>query len=344
LGLIKAGIETLFYLGDPNPTLSGVHQLFLSSDGLAVTIDRLKEQADAAQKEQATSKASPLANGTAHPLPKHADPRLMDVISTLTVPLESKRMSFGETLQGVYNKLKPFINPALEGVLSESTDHVPKMENGKPVLNAHGKPVKETFSLSQLGKPDPQVFICATSMELMQLGSVTASMIVRSLQQVLIRRFKKPPKDRLFMILDEFSKLRLDHKQVEDFISTSREAGAVSVIFLQDVSQIREEIRSAVLANCQDRYFLHGAGPQTAEWCSKALGDRRRLNTSMSENESSSTKSSSTGLSTSVTESWVAVLRPREIATTGGLRYGAWIVLNRYSHKPMLVDLERPQA
>jgi type IV secretory pathway TraG/TraD family ATPase VirD4 len=158
---------------------------------------------------------------------------------------------------------------------------------------------------------------------------------------MLTKRFKTPPKTRLFMILDEFSKLRLDHKQVEDFISTSREAGAVSVIFLQDVSQIREEIRAAVLANCQDKYFLHGAGPQTAEWCSKALGDRRRLNTSMSESESANAKTSSTGLSTSVTESWVPVLRPREIATTGGLKYGAWIVLSRYSHKPILVNLER---
>jgi type IV secretory pathway TraG/TraD family ATPase VirD4 len=245
----------------------------------------------------------------------------------LALPLNSKKNSFEEILQGVNNKLQPFVHPALKAVLSESIDHT-----GKP------------FSLSQLNSAERQVFICSTPLTLGLLGSTAASLMVRSLQQVLLRRFKNPPKGRLFMILDEFSKLRLDHKQVENFISTSREAGAVSVIFLQDVSQIREEIRAAVLANCQDRYFLHGAGPQTAEWCSKALGDRRRLNTSMSENETSSTKTSSTGLSTSVTEAWVPVLRPREIATTGGLRYGAWIVLNRYSHKPMLVDLERPQA
>jgi type IV secretory pathway TraG/TraD family ATPase VirD4 len=252
---------------------------------------------------------------------------LADLVATLQLPLRSQKNSFEEILQGVHNKLQPFSHPALKAVLNDSRDHT-----------------GATFSLSLLNDDRPQVFICATPLELGLLGSTAASLMVRSLQQMLTKRFKTPPKTRLFMVLDEFSKLHLDHKQVEEFISTSREAGAVSVIFLQDVSQIHERTRAAVLANCQDKYFLRGAGPQTAEWCSRALGDRRRLNTSMSESESASAITLSTGLSTSVTESWVPVLRSREIATTGGLRYGAWIVLNRYSHKPMLVDLERPQA
>ena len=43
----------------------------------------------------------------------------------------------------------------------------------------------------------------------------------------------------------------------------------------------------------------------------------------------------------SISEDQVPVLREREVQTTGGLRYGAWVVLNSYSNKPILVNLDR---
>ena len=149
---------------------------------------------------------------------------------------------------------------------------------------------------------------------------------------------------RLFLVLDEFSKLRMGYHQTLDFMSTSREAKCVSVIFLQDVSQIQYGLREPILANCLDRYFLRGAGPQTAAWLTTSLGKRRAPRATMSESAQSGTRQRSEGTGMSISEEQVPVLREREIQTTGGLKYGAWVILNSYSPKPILVNLDRSNA
>ncbi len=182
------------------------------------------------------------------------------------------------------------------------------------------------------------VFVAPMRMGL--AGETLAAMAVRLIQHQLHRRYGHKG-GRLFLILDEFSKLAMDHKQTERFISVSRSAGAVSVIILQDVDQLHPATRSSIWGNCQDRYILSGASATTARLLSESLGERRIWTRTVSSTTSHSHNHASEGGSLSAREDFVPVLRPREITLTGGLERGAWLQLSRYSHKPILVDLTR---
>ena len=341
LRFIKAGIDLCAYAYE-NPTLETLYWMFLSQENVASVVLALK--ARAAKNAQGQAKL------TDHHL-KCQDAAMAD-LQALSDLAEQKKYSYSDLSQGVKNKLDPFGHAALAGITDGSFIPVYKQgADGKLAMDENGKPVTDSeipFHLSDITKR-ATCFICATPFTLGLMGSSIASVMVRMMQHRMHSRYSKAAKEerqveRLFLILDEFSKLRMSYRQTEDFISTSREAGCVSVIFLQDVNQIREEIRQAILANCLDRYFLRGAGPSTASWCSLALGKRRAPRTSISENASSGSRHHSEGTGTSISEEYVPVLREREIQTTGGLRYGAWVVLNNYSHKPILVNLERPEG
>ena len=172
-------------------------------------------------------------------------------------------------------------------------------------------------------------------------GETLAAMAVRLMQHQLHQRYGHKG-GRLFLILDEFSKLAMDHKQTERFISVSRSAGAVSVIILQDVDQIHHEARASIWGNCQDRYILHGASSSTARWLSESLGERRVWTRTISSTATRGQHHNTQGGTLSAREESVPVVRPREISLTGGLERGAWLQLSKYSHKPILVDLTRP--
>lgn len=324
LRFIKAGIEVLLYLHDA-PTLHDLQQLFLSQQSLAAAFTTLREKA-----RSLTTKGLLTPQEAAFIASVEAD------LSALYKKSEQKDMSFSELIQGVRNKLEPFAHPALTRLTDASYIPAPR-QGGK------GKP-GPGFSLSAI-TTRPSIFLCTTPMKLGLLGSSIAAVMVRMVQHIMTHRFATAdPHKRLFLILDEFSKLRLNAKQVEDFISTSREAACVSVVILQDITQIVDEIRLSILSNCRDVYVLRGAGPATAQWFSTALDQRRRFTSSVSENESESLRHTSAALSASVSEHWVPVLRPREIRNTGNLRYGAWVLLDSYSPKPILVNLERPAS
>ena len=150
---------------------------------------------------------------------------------------------------------------------------------------------------------------------------------------------------RIFFILDEFSKLRASTHESEVFLSTSREAGCVSVVILQELNQLDELTKDALLGDLRDCYILHGAARKTAEWFEGAFGKRRHMRASISEQRSASARHSSDGISLSATEERVPVLAAREIRRTGGLTYGAWVSYKNYAdQKPILVDMQRPNA
>ncbi|MFZ5982959.1 MAG: type IV secretory system conjugative DNA transfer family protein, partial [Acidobacteriota bacterium] len=231
---------------------------------------------------------------------------------------DSRKYSFTERIQGVRNKLDAFAHPAIGRVTGTDAD----------------------FRLARLlERPSCLVFTAPMRMGL--AGETLAAMAVRLIQHQLHRRYGHRG-GRLFLILDEFSKLTMDHKQTERFISVSRSAGAVSVIVLQDMDQLHHTTRASIWGNCQDRYILRGAGASTAKWLSESLGERRVWTRSVSATSSRGQRHQSQGGGLSAQENFVPVLRPREIALTGGLERGAWLQLSRYSPKPILVDLTRP--
>ena len=231
---------------------------------------------------------------------------------------ESVKFSFAERIQGVRNKLDAFAHPAIQRVTSADSE----------------------FRLERLMER-PSCLVFAAPMRMGLAGETLAAMAVRLMQHQLHRRYGHRG-GRLFLILDEFSKLAMDHKQTERFISVSRSAGAVSVIILQDMDQLYPGTRASIWSNCQDRYILHGAGAKTAKWLSESLGERRVWTRSISASSSRGHRRQAESDGVSAREDFVPVLRPREIALTGGLERGAWLQLGRYSHKPILVDLTRP--
>ena len=236
----------------------------------------------------------------------------------LKASTDSRKYTFTERIQGVRNKLDAFAHPAIQRVTGQDAD----------------------FRLSRLMEK-PSCLVFAAPMRMGLAGETLAAMAVRLMQHQLHQRYGHKG-GRLFLILDEFSKLAMDHKQTERFISVSRSAGAVSVIILQDVDQIHHEARASIWGNCQDRYILHGASSSTSRWLSESLGERRVWTRTISSSATHGQHHTTQGGTLSAREESVPVVRPREISLTGGLERGAWLQLSKYSHKPILVDLTRP--
>ena len=235
----------------------------------------------------------------------------------LKASTDSRKYTFTERIQGVRNKLDAFSHPAIQRVTGEDAD----------------------FRLARLFER-PSCLVFAAPMRMGLAGETLAAMAVRLIQHQLHQRYGHTG-GRLFLILDEFSKLAMDHKQTERFISVSRSAGAVSAIILQDVDQLHPSARSSIWGNCQDRYILRGASASTARWLSESLGERRVWTRTVSASTSRGPRHSTEGGGLSAREDFLPVLRPREITLTGGLERGAWLQLSKYSHKPVLVDLTR---
>ncbi len=290
LRILKAGVRTVGHLDAP--CLKGLHDLFLSEEGLEKTLDQLRKVAD---KETCAR-----------------------IEADFSAAIESRKYSFAERIQGVRNKLDAFAHPAIQHMTGPEAD----------------------FKLSRLFE-QPSCLVFAAPMRMGLAGETLAAMAVRLIQHQLHQRYGHKG-GRLFLILDEFSKLAMDHKQTERFISVSRSAGAVSVIILQDMDQLHHTTRASIWGNCQDRYILRGASASTAKWLSESLGERRVWTRSVSASTSRGTRHQAESGGLSAQENFVPVLRPREIALTGGLDRGAWLQLSKYSHKPILVDLTRP--
>jgi|GEM_PF-2226705 len=318
LAFLRAGIEICAY-AYPDPTLKRLHDMFLSKESLLLAAEALQNRQTEDMKREPESRL--YSDDDRY----YQDAALAD-LEALLEKRDQARHPHSDIVQGVKNKLRPFGHHALARV------------TGAP------KEGQRPFSFASLSET-PTLFVCATPLSLGHMGTSIAAIMVRMLHHLMNTRFKaQNTSRRLFLVLDEFSKLRMGYHQTLDFMSTSREAKCVSVIFLQDVSQIQYGLREPILANCLDRYFLRGAGPQTAAWLTTSLGKRRAPRATMSESAQSGTRQRSEGKAMSISEDQVPVLREREIQTTGGLKYGAWVILNSYSPKPILVNLDRSSA
>ncbi len=251
------------------------------------------------------------------------DRHVRDIRRDLDFLFTTRRRGFPEAVSGIRNRLEILGSPAVATITDRS----------------------EGFSLGALTEK-PGLFVCATPLALGRVGMTLAAIIIRMIARMMVNRFSADQPRKLFLILDEFSKLQMSHNQVEQFISTSREAGCVSVVFLQDVTQVDRQVRGALLANCKDRFILRGVGTETAKWGVDLLGERVRYQVSMGSSTNYSPgqygiPQRSDGDSLNVTEQTVPVLRPREIMACGGLRWGAWAILSDYCPKPILIDMTR---
>lgn len=305
LGYLRAAVELLIRT-NPNPTPSDLADLLRTKERLIATLSQLTAQVDDPPEQLSRED-------------RRAVEEIERGLQLLVSDAEQKRTGYYERIQGAFIKFALFNNHNIARITQSSP-----------------------FRLKQLTqRPSAMVFAAPLSLGLD--SSTLAAIAVRLLQQLIYTRFKERQDRKLFFILDEFSKLRLSAKEMEHFVSTSRSAGCVTVVILQSVDQLDERSRAELLDNLSDRYILHGAGSSTARWFERTLHDRTAMRATASEQRTSSARHSAAGTGTSITETIVPVLSAREIDNTGGLQYGAWLRLAKYSSKPILVDLERPK-
>lgn len=305
LGYLRAAVELLIRT-NPNPIPSDLVDLLRSKECLIATLSQLTVQADA-QAGQLTRED------------RRAIEEIERGLQLLVSDAEQKRTGYYERIQGAFLKIQLFNDHRIARITQSSS-----------------------FRLKQITeRPSAMVFAAPLSLGLD--SSTLAAIATRFLQQLIYTRFKDRQKRKLFFILDEFSKLQLSAKEMEHFVSTSRSAGCVTVVILQGINQLNERARAELLDNLADRYVLHGAESSTVQWFERTLHERTATRATVSQQQTLSSRLSTSGSGTSITETTVPVLAAREIHNTGGLQYGAWLRLAKYSSKPILVDLERPR-
>lgn len=304
LGYLRAAVELLIRT-NPTPTPTDLADLLRTKERLIATLAQLSAQLEANPGQVARED-------------RRASEEIERGLQLLVSDAEQKRTGYYERIQGAFIKFALFNNHRIARITQSSPFRLKKLTE----------------------RPSTMVFAAPLSMGLD--SSTLAAIAVRLLQQLIYARFKERQDRKLFFILDEFSKLQFSAKEMEHFVSTSRSAGCVTVVILQSVDQLDDRARGELLDNLADRYILHGAGPSTAKWFERTLHDRVTTRATASEQQTSSARHSAAGTGTSLTESTVPVLAAREIHNTGGLQHGAWLRLAKYSNKPILVDMRRP--
>ena len=241
---------------------------------------------------------------------------LMD--ADLKATTDSQKYSFTERIQGVRNKLDAFAHPAIQRVTGPDAE----------------------FRLERLMEK-PSCLVFAAPMRMGLAGETLAAMAVRLIQYQLHQRYGHTG-GRLFLILDEFSKLALDHGRQSASSAFPVPPGRCRLSSSRTWSSSIPEPAPAFGATARTATSCEAPAPKRPSGFLTASGNAVSGSgaSSASASHASNRQSESGGLSAH--EEYVPVLRPREITLTGGLERGAWLQLSRYSHKPILVDLTRP--
>lgn len=97
---------------------------------------------------------------------------------------------------------------------------------------------------------------------------------------------------RIWLVLDEFASLgRVS--EMENFLTNSRKNGGCPILGMQAVAQVRElygrDAAQAMLSSISTSLFLRQPDPETADWASRAIGERQVLRTLRSGGSSEST-------------------------------------------------------
>lgn len=87
---------------------------------------------------------------------------------------------------------------------------------------------------------------------------------------------------RIWLVLDEFASLgKVD--QMENFLTNSRKNGGCAVLGMQSIAQVRDlygrEASQSMLSSISTSLYLRQPDPETADWVSRALGDRQIIRT-----------------------------------------------------------------
>lgn len=98
---------------------------------------------------------------------------------------------------------------------------------------------------------------------------------------------------RIWLVLDEFASLgRVS--EMENFLTNSRKNGGCAILGMQAVAQVRDQYgrdaAQAMLSSISTSLFLRQPDPETADWASRAIGERQVLRTLRAGGSSESTQ------------------------------------------------------
>jgi hypothetical protein len=160
------------------------------------------------------------------------------------------------------------------------------------------------------------------------------------LSQLLFRRLQSfgSASTPMLLILDEAPRLQ-DRLDLGALLSMARGANISVVIAAQDVTQFKEEIRSEVLSNCSNFVCLPGVSQATTDYFAGRLGTRRQTVVAHSRTQD---RLGSNGATVSRSIQEVVALSHAEISSPPFSSYSAIVHSRSLSHKPILVDLTRP--
>lgn len=171
-------------------------------------------------------------------------------------------------------------------------------------------------------------------------GALSAVSSGLFLSQVIHRRLsafgRNPPP--MLLVIDEAARV-LDRLDLGRLLSLAAGANVSVVIALQEIKQLPEDKRDEILANCGTTVVLGGSALSTPEYISKRLGTRIAASYTASETHGrGSGRSSGYTLSSSPTP----VMGENELRSPPSGRFGAVVINNNISRRPILVDLTRP--
>lgn len=145
----------------------------------------------------------------------------------------------------------------------------------------------------------------------------------------------KPPP--MLLVIDEAPRV-LDRVDLGRLLSLAAGANVSVVIALQDVKQLPEDRRDEILANCGTTILMAGASPTSTEYVSKRLGTRIAASFSATESHA---RGSGRSTGYSLSSASTPVMGDNELRTPPTGRFGAVVVNNNISPRPILVDLTR---
>jgi len=168
-----------------------------------------------------------------------------------------------------------------------------------------------------------------------KLAETASALFLTMLIQRRLAGFGQGPP--LLLVLDESPRLqnRINLGQV---LAVAAGANVSVLLAAQDVGQFEKERRDEILANCGTFVLLGGAGPESTDYAMRRLGTRIR---SVRTESHSWDRRTGQAISYGQSSESVPVLGHNELTHPPAGRFGATVLNQRLSARPILIDLAR---
>ncbi|HEY0616500.1 MAG TPA: TraM recognition domain-containing protein [Kribbella sp.] len=169
-----------------------------------------------------------------------------------------------------------------------------------------------------------------------KLSEAVSSLFLSQFLNVQARRFNTASRP-VLLVLDEAPRLQ-ERLDLPRLMSTTASSGMSVLLALQEVTDLNEDGRKTILANCATHILMGGAGPDTTGYFADRLGKRIVSNKTHS---TTYTAQAGRSFQVGVQSSEVDVLGRNELVAAPGGPFSAVVHSYDLSRKPILVDFTR---